>query len=507
VWLPQTGFVELLSGFIMTLRMKALVCVVVLGAVTNFYLVLHYPTEQWLHFFVYLFVVLLSSGMKVGLPKSDATMSVDFPFILLGILQLSPVQASALAACSVFAQCRIKVLKAFTFVQIVFNLANVTTATLLTWKAYTWLVGHGFESAPAIALAAMVYFVANTIPVALIVAWSAEASPYKQWRQDFAWYLPFYLVGAGLSAAADLINQHFGWMTSLLLIPLMFVIYRVYSTQLEAIRDRERHIEEIEALHMRTMEGLALAVEAKDQNTHGHLHRVRVYVSEVGKQMRLDESMMKALVTASFLHDIGKIAVPEHILKKPGKLTPEEFEKIKIHPIVGADILERVRFPYPVVPIVRSHHEAWDGSGYPDGLKGEEIPIGARILTVIDCFDALASDRPYRKALPAEEAIKYVKANAGTKFDPEVVRLLAEHYREWEEKTHEQTESIVQLNIDISVPRGLAPAAGFASDSDEDSAMGETADMAATSNADLRPAGEQFPSSILATVSREPLHR
>ncbi len=452
----------------MTLRMKALVCVVVFGGVLNFYLVVHYPTDQWLHFFVYLFVVLLSSGMKVGLPKSDATMSVDFLFILLGILQLSPVQVSALAACSVFAQCRIKVLKTFTLVQIVFNLANVITATLLTWRAYTELVGRGLESAPAIALAATVYFCANTIPVALIVAWGAGASPWKLWRQDFAWYLPFYLVGAGLAVAANLINERFGWMTSLLLLPLMFVIYRVYSTQLQAIRDRERHIEEIEALHLRTMEGLALAVEAKDQNTHGHLHRVRVYVSEAGTRMGLDESMMKALVTASFLHDIGKIAVPEHILKKPGKLTPEEFEKIKIHPIVGADILERVRFPYPVVPIVRSHHEAWDGTGYPDGLKGEQIPIGARILSVIDCFDALASDRPYRAAMPPEEALKYVEANAGTKFDPAVVRLLGQHYREWEQKTHEQTDSIVQLNVDISVPRGLAPAAGFASESEDE---------------------------------------
>ena len=487
----------------MTLRMKALVCVVVLGAVLNFYLVPHYPAAQWLHFFVYLFVILLSSGMKVGLPKSDATMSVDFPFILLGVLQLSPLQVSALAACSVFAQCRIKVLKAFTFVQIVFNLANVTTSTLLTSWAYNALVRNGCESAPAIALAALVYFCANTIPVALIVAWDAGVSPIKQWRQDFAWYLPFYLVGAGLAATANLINQRFGWMTSLLLIPLMFIIYRVYSTQLGVIRDRERHIEEIEALHLRTMEGLALAVEAKDQNTHGHLHRVRVYVSEAGKMMGLDESMMKALVTASFLHDIGKIAVPEHILKKAGKLTPEEFEKIKIHPIVGADILARVRFPYPVVPIVRSHHEAWDGSGYPDGLAGEQIPIGARILSVIDCFDALASDRPYRKAMPAEEALAYVRANAGTKFDPEVVRLLAEHYREWEEKTHQETQSIVQLDIDISVPRGLAPAAGFASDSDDEASERDPiAPLAPALNAVRQPTEEQIHSSVLAAESK-----
>src|SRR5580698_6760079 len=132
---------------------------------------------------------------------------------------------------------------------------------------------------------------------------------------------------------------------------------------------------------------------------------------------------MQALLTASFLHDIGKLAVPEHIINKPGKLTPEEFEKMKIHPQVGADILTRVRFPYPVVPIVRSHHEAWDGSGYPDGLKGEEIPIGARILTVVDCFDALVSDRPYRKGMPVEKALGIVKEMSGRQFDPRIVEL------------------------------------------------------------------------------------
>ena len=118
------------------------------------------------------------------------------------------------------------------------------------------------------------------------------------------------------------------------------------------------------------------------------------------------------------LHDIGKLAVPEHIISKPGKLTPEEFEKMKIHPIVGAEILEQVDFPYPVVPIVRAHHEKWDGSGYPDGLAGEDIPIGARILAAVDCLDALASDRQYRKALPLDEAMAKVVAEAGKSFDP-----------------------------------------------------------------------------------------
>src|SRR5438034_5738556 len=130
---------------------------------------------------------------------------------------------------------------------------------------------------------------------------------------------------------------------------------------------------------------------------------------------------MEALHAAALLHDIGKLAVPEHIISKPGRLTPEEFEKMKIHPIVGAEILEQVRFPYPVAPIVRSHHEKWDGSGYPDGLSGDAIPIGARILSAVDCLDALASDRQYRRALPLDEAMAEAEREAGKSFDPTVV--------------------------------------------------------------------------------------
>jgi len=124
--------------------------------------------------------------------------------------------------------------------------------------------------------------------------------------------------------------------------------------------------------------------------------------------------------------------VPESIISKPGKLTRAEFEKMKIHPVVGAEILERVEFPYPVVPIVRAHHEKWDGSGYPYGLKGEEIPIGARILAVVDCLDALASDRQYRRALPLDEAMARITCESGTSFDPSVCKALQSRYRELE---------------------------------------------------------------------------
>jgi putative nucleotidyltransferase with HDIG domain len=445
----------------MTLRIKALVCLAVAGAFASLWSILGHPAQHWLHFFVYLAAILLSSGMKVGLPKSEGTMSLNFPFILLGILQLSPLQAACLAVCSVIAQCRIRVIRPFTLIQILFNVANVTTATALAWHGFSGLLRLHCQMAPALAIAATIYFFSNTIPLALVLAWDQEMDPIALWRRDFLWFLPFYIVGAILAVTAYLIGANFGWMTSLLLVPMVYTVYRTYSSQMAFLRDREQHAKDTEALHLRTIEGLAMAIEAKDQGTHRHLLRVRVYVAELGKLMGLDQSLMQALLIASFLHDIGKLAVPEYIINKPGKLTPEEFDKMKIHPVVGADILERVRFPYPVVPIVRSHHEAWDGSGYPDGLKGDEIPIGARLLTVVDCFDALASERPYRKAMPLHEAMAFVKARAEIQFDAQIVELLDKHYLELEEKARQQIEEIEPLKTDLVIDRGAAPGAGF----------------------------------------------
>ena len=177
---------------------------------------------------------------------------------------------------------------------------------------------------------------------------------------------------------------------------------------------------------------LALAIEAKDQTTHDHLQRVRVYAIEVAKELGMKGAELEALHAAALLHDIGKLAVPEHIISKPGRLTPEEFEKMKIHTVVGAEILERVRFPYPVVPIVRAHHEKWDGSGYPYGLKGTEIPIGARILSAVDFLDALASDRQYRRAMPLDEVMQRLAAESGKSFDPKVVDVLKRRYKSLE---------------------------------------------------------------------------
>jgi diguanylate cyclase (GGDEF)-like protein/putative nucleotidyltransferase with HDIG domain len=186
---------------------------------------------------------------------------------------------------------------------------------------------------------------------------------------------------------------------------------------------------------LRTIKALALAIEAKEQSTQGHLERLSAYSMELGRVLSLSDEEMEALGAAVLLHDIGKLAVPEQIINKPGRLTPEEFEKMKIHPLIGAEILSHVNFPYPVVPIVEAHHERWDGAGYPFGKKGEEIPMGARILAVLDCLDALSSERPYRRALPLTEALEQVATLAGTQYDPKVVAALKENWPHLRELT------------------------------------------------------------------------
>ena len=246
-----------------------------------------------------------------------------------------------------------------------------------------------------------------------------------------------------------------------MLLPVMYLIFRSYRLYLGRLDDQKRHAESMAELHLRTIEALALAIEAKDHKTHEHLQRVRTYAVELGKDMGLTDGDLEALRAAALLHDIGKLAVPEHIISKPGRLTPEEFEKMKIHPVVGAEILERVSFPYAAAAIVRAHHEKWDGTGYPYGLKDEEIPLGARILTAVDCLDALASDRQYRRALPLDQAMAEVEALSGRSFDPAVVVILKRRYVELERMTQAQPVDSIGLSTDVRIEKGAEPAAGF----------------------------------------------
>src|ERR1700689_1562801 len=426
----------------LSLQTKGFVGIAVsLGMVVMAHALLHWQSQDLMRFLCYLAVAVLASGLKVQLPGIDGTMSVNFLFILLGVLELSLPETLLIGCMASLVQSVWQTRKRLDPFKVLFNVAGMmANASALTYLSYHWLSSR-FESNKPILLmvAALVFFFANTLPISIVIALTEGKSSRKVWSECYFWSFPYYLVGAAAVGLIGVVNRAAGWETSLLVLPLIYWVYRsyrLYLGRLEAEKKRveveKRHVEQIASLNMRTIEALALAIEAKDHTTHTHLQRVRTYAVEIAKEIGLSPDEIEALRAAALLHDIGKLAVPENIINKPGRLTPEEFEKMKVHPLVGAEILDRVAFPYPVAPIVRSHHERWDGSGYPAGISGETIPIGARILAVVVSLDALAWGGQHRPAIPLDQAMGKVKEKAGTWFDPKIVEVLERRFVELE---------------------------------------------------------------------------
>jgi diguanylate cyclase (GGDEF)-like protein/putative nucleotidyltransferase with HDIG domain len=249
------------------------------------------------------------------------------------------------------------------------------------------------------------------------------------------------------------------------LVPVSIIAtYLIYRSARSRLQSKTNEIEALSQLHLATAEALATAIDAKDQTTHCHVRRVQIYAAGMGEVFGLSANEIAALKAGALLHDIGKLAVPPHILNKPGPLTPAEFEKMKIHTVVGAQILGRVDFPYPVIPIIRHHHEQWDGRGYPDRLRGEQIPITARIISVVDCFDSIREDRPFRRGMTMDEAIALLLRGSGIHFDPVVVDQFLKHLPHFDEQIAElglqhqptsfSTEPPIQLStVDLAQTR------------------------------------------------------
>ncbi len=390
-------------------------------------------------------------------------LSVSYVFTLLMLLEFDVPETLFLALVSAAVQTFWKAKSRPEAVHLLFNLGCIS----LTVSIASWIYRQLWSSNPPqtellrIVLAGSVYFVVNTLAVSIVVALTERRGVSAVWRESYLWAFPYYLVGASAAEVFHLSIARLGWTFAIALLPLLYLMYRSYKIYFAKLRQEMTHAENMASLHLRTIEALAMAIEAKDESTYGHLRRVQVYCLKIAGHLQLSPEECQALQAASILHDIGKLAVPDYIISKPGKLTPQEFEKMKVHTIVGASILQQVGFPYEVPSIVRSHHERWDGKGYPDGLKGEQIPMGARILAVVDCLDALASDRQYRRALPLDEAMDYVASLSGQQFDPAIVQVLQEHYRQFEQCAQQVPLRVNRLDKHAVVVRGIAPGAGF----------------------------------------------
>ncbi|MBI4875721.1 MAG: HD domain-containing protein [Acidobacteria bacterium] len=423
-------------------------------------------------FGTFLLIAVLSSLFKVSLPGIKGTMSMSYIFLMLSVANLGLSETLIIGLATTLAQSFWKYRERPKAVHVLFNSASIIIALMGAYGAFHSAIVTRILALPVaqVFLSAAVYFFLNTWSIALVIALTGQGQVLAIWKSSYLWSFPHYLLSASIVAVVEALGPKLGAQVFIIVLPVAYVVFRSYRLHVMRLEEEKaraeearRHAQEMSALHLRTIHSLALAIEAKDETTHDHLQRVQVYALEIGRELLLTEVEMQALQAAAILHDIGKIAVPESIISKPGKLTPEEFAKMKIHPVVGAEIVENVGFPYAVAPLVRGHHEKWDGSGYPDGLKAEEIPMGARILSAVDCLDALASDRQYRRALPLEKAMAVVVADSGKSFDPRVVEVLQRRFLELEQKAREApTVQPPVLSIDLRVERGAAPATGYA---------------------------------------------
>jgi diguanylate cyclase (GGDEF)-like protein/putative nucleotidyltransferase with HDIG domain len=419
--------------------------------------------EQPARFYIYLAMAVLCSIFQARNSGVSVAFSLNLPVVLISIVELSRPEAVAIGCGGALVQCLWDPQVRRRPSQVVFHVTALATIIAIAHFTLTSFLPASLGSVTMrLFLVTVAFFVANTLPAAIVHRFGSKERLGQIWKQNYLWSFPYYLVAAALAGVVHAANSALNLDTALLALPVVYVVYRAYRLQKSQLEEQQKHAGEMAALHLRAIEGLALAVEAKDaMNTRGHLRRVQLYSVELGKELGLKGGELEALHAGALLHDIGKLAVPEHILTKPGKLTPEEFAKLKVHPVVGAEIVEQVQFPYPVAPIVRAHHERWDGSGYPYGLKSEEIPLGARILSAVDCLDALTSDREYRPALPLDEAMNYIQSQSGAAFDPQVVKVLERRYRDLDQMVKANLNNAPSLSTNAVIKNGRAPAAGL----------------------------------------------
>ena len=378
-------------------------------------------------------LTLFSGAFTVRIPKVGARISVSETFVFSSVLLFGTCAGTLTVALDTLVSALFSQQQSKQPLKVVFNLA---CGSLSIWTAsHAFYALSGVEPLslaveptrvpellwPLVAMTS-VHFFLNSILVSCALAAELNENALAIFRRMTPILSLNYFGGASVAALFVSYTRTVDFSALSIIVPLLVISYLIHKVSLGQAEDAVAHIDQVNKLYLSTVETLATAIDAKDQVTHGHIRRVQRFAVGLAKKVGVqDQLMLQALEAAALLHDMGKIAVPEHILNKPSRLTAGEFEKMKLHASVGADILSSINFPYPVVPIVRHHHENWDGSGYPDGIRGTEIPLGARILAVVDCFDALTSDRPYRTRLSDEDAITILMERRGKMYDPLVV--------------------------------------------------------------------------------------
>jgi putative nucleotidyltransferase with HDIG domain len=410
------------------------------------------PSPAWL---ALAGLTVLTGSFTVKIPGLVARLSVSEPFVFAAVLWFGPSVGAVTAALDALIMSLWLLPRLKTVHRVAFNVSVLVISIWVASLGFFELAGidarapkydHLSDFVVPLYLFTACCFLLNSGLVAIALAFERKQSAFRIWREQFLWLSLNYFGGSSVAAVLVVYAKEMDWAVVGIIIPLLAISYLTFRTTLGRLDDANRHLSKVNQLYLSTIETLAMAVDAKDQVTSGHIRRVQRYALGLAQKLGIrDQMQIRAIEAAALLHDMGKLAIPEYILNKPGRLTILEFEKMKLHAGIGADILSAIEFPYPVIPIVRHHHENWDGSGYPDGLRGTTIPVGARILSVVDCYDALTSDRPYRPRLSVDDALQIIVGRRGSMYDPIVVDTFAANLHALENTLGDMTVESVTL--------------------------------------------------------------
>ncbi|MEJ5366951.1 MAG: diguanylate cyclase [Bryobacteraceae bacterium] len=383
-------------------------------------------------YLIYLALTALSSFFQIGLPAASGSIPLGFIFVLASLPELPVKETLAIGLAGAGIHSLRQPDPRRNLLGTIFEMSVWVLGIGAAHTAFQQMVRMvpAAGVAGALPLASIVLFLVTAFPLAAATSLQEREALRRVWKNRFLWSLPYYMAGAAVAGLLLTLPKISFWYSALIIAPVALLVYYAYRLQLETLERERQHAEELASMQLHMVEALALAVESKDVAPVSDLHRMAHFCAGLGEALGLNEEQIRALRIAAVLHDIGQVAVPDHIMMKPGRLTPDEFQRLKIHPEIGAQILQQAGFPRLVSAIVRAHHERWDGSGYPLGLRGEQIPIEARVLAAVDMLLALNTERHYRRALSLDEAMEEVSREAGRGLDPVVVARLREIYRQ-----------------------------------------------------------------------------
>ncbi len=399
----------------MTTKAKVNVYIAVLG-IAAIYLLVHLYGMWDASLFavfpiaVFLFLNSAAESTPVTLPQG-LSVSVSFATIFASMLLFQPLEVGVLTGLGyLFSLGKERSLVKYAFNTSQLVLCSGLSALFLQRMGGVDLSNLGLRDFGILVITSSIYYLVNAVLVTIVVSIMHGEPPYVIFLSNISWSTPNFLCLAPLGLLVAIIFENIGvWGLLLFFIPLFLArhAFKSYMDMRQSFLD--------------TIQSLTTAIDAKDAYTRGHSARVADYAEGIAKELGYTLKRLEILRYISLLHDAGKIGIKEHILNKPGRLDPEEYEEMQKHSALGGNIVKNVGMLAEGEKIVRHHHERFDGGGYPDGIKGEDIPEEARIICVADAFDAMTTDRPYRQAMMSEVAMEELTRCAGSQFDPRMV--------------------------------------------------------------------------------------